>query len=73
MKCANCHSPMFVADETATSRSQVTFYRCSICVSEHVSAEPIAEYSLAEFSQFETVTAEASYAGASETKRYLMI
>jgi hypothetical protein len=59
---------MFVADETATSRSQVTFYRCSICVSEHVSAEPIAE-----FTQFDSFIREASAAAVSDTKRYLMI
>jgi len=34
---------MFVTDETINSRSQVTFYRCSLCVSEHVSSEPIIE------------------------------
>lgn len=32
---------MFVAEETANSRSHVTFYRCSLCVGEHVSSEPI--------------------------------
>ena len=34
---------MFITDETVNSRSQVTFFRCSLCVSEHVSAEPIVE------------------------------
>lgn len=43
MKCANCHSPMFVTDETVSARSQVTFYRCSLCVAEHVSSEPILD------------------------------
>lgn len=43
MKCPNCSSQMFITDETASSRSQVTFYRCSLCVSEHVSSEPILE------------------------------
>ncbi|MDH3218154.1 MAG: hypothetical protein OEO19_01375 [Gammaproteobacteria bacterium] len=43
MKCPNCRSKMFVTDETANSRSHVTFYRCSLCVSEHVSSEPIPE------------------------------
>ena len=42
MKCPNCSSQMFVADETLTSKSHVTFFRCSLCVSEHVSSEPIA-------------------------------
>jgi hypothetical protein len=59
---------MFVADETATSRSQVTFFRCSLCVSEHVSAEPIAE-----FTQFDSFNHEVSNAAVSDTKRYLMI
>ncbi|MDH3388607.1 MAG: hypothetical protein OEN02_11940 [Gammaproteobacteria bacterium] len=43
MKCPNCRSQMFIADETANSRSHVTFYRCSVCVSEYVSSEPILE------------------------------
>jgi hypothetical protein len=34
---------MFIADETVNARSQVTFYRCSICVSEHVSSELVRE------------------------------
>ena len=34
---------MFVTDETVNSRSQVIFYRCSVCVSEHVSSEPVVE------------------------------
>ena len=32
---------MFVADETLTAKSHVTFFRCSLCVSGHVSSEPI--------------------------------
>ena len=43
MKCPNCSSQMFVTDETVNSRSHVTFYRCSLCVSEHVSSEPVVE------------------------------
>ena len=43
MKCPNCNSQMFVTDETATAKSSVTFYRCSICVSEHVSSEPVMQ------------------------------
>ncbi len=43
MKCPNCSSQMFVTDETANSRSHVVFYRCSICVSKHVSSEPVVE------------------------------
>jgi hypothetical protein len=34
---------MFVADETITQKSHVTFFRCSLCVSEHVSATPVIE------------------------------
>ena len=43
MRCPNCNSPMFVADENATSKSLVKFFRCTNCVGEHVSSEPIAE------------------------------
>jgi DNA-directed RNA polymerase subunit RPC12/RpoP len=43
MKCPNCRSQMFITDETANEKSHVTFYRCSICVSEHVSSQPIFE------------------------------
>jgi hypothetical protein len=34
---------MFVADETLTLLSHVTFYRCSLCVGEHVSSQPVQE------------------------------
>ena len=34
---------MFVTDETVNSKSHVIFYRCSLCVSEHVSSEPAVE------------------------------
>jgi hypothetical protein len=57
---------MFVTDETANAKSQVTFYRCSICVSEHVSSEPIFEAASSE----STDTFEAP---AADTKRYLMV
>lgn len=43
MKCPNCSSQMFITDETLNSRSHVIFYRCSLCVSEHVSSEPIMQ------------------------------
>ena len=43
MKCPNCSSQMFIADETVNSKSHVTFFRCSLCISEHVSSEPIVE------------------------------
>lgn len=41
MQCPKCRSQMFVADETVSSRSHVTFYRCSLCIGEHVSSEPV--------------------------------
>jgi DNA-directed RNA polymerase subunit M/transcription elongation factor TFIIS len=43
MKCPNCSSQMFITDETVSHKSHVIFFRCSLCVSEHVSAEPIIE------------------------------
>jgi DNA-directed RNA polymerase subunit M/transcription elongation factor TFIIS len=43
MKCPNCSSQMFIADETVNSKSHVTFFHCSLCVSKHVSSEPIIE------------------------------
>ncbi len=66
MKCPNCKSQMFVTDETANARSQVTFYRCSICVSEHVSSGPVFEAAGNERS-------EIFNAPAADTKRYLMV
>jgi hypothetical protein len=35
---------MFVSDENATARSLVKFFRCTNCIGEHVSSEPLAEY-----------------------------
>jgi uncharacterized Zn finger protein len=43
MKCPNCSSQMFITDETVNHKSHVIFFRCSLCVSEHVSAEPVKE------------------------------
>jgi len=34
---------MFITDETVNSKSHVIFFRCSLCVSEHVSSEPTIE------------------------------
>jgi hypothetical protein len=34
---------MFITDETVNSKSHVIFFRCSLCVSEHVSSEPTME------------------------------
>ena len=41
MKCPNCSSPMFIAEQNATSRSLVKFFRCTNCIGEHVSSEPL--------------------------------
>ena len=48
MKCQNCHSVMFVTDETVSDRSHVIFYRCSVCTSEQVSSEPSQQASSAD-------------------------
>ncbi len=66
MKCLNCKSQMFVTDETANAKSQVTFYRCSICVSEYVSSEPI-------FEAANPVTTKYFEVPAADTKRLLMV
>jgi hypothetical protein len=57
---------MFVTDETVNAKSQVIFYRCSICVSEHVSSEPI-------FDVANTGATEPFEAPTADTQRYLMI
>lgn len=41
MKCPNCSSSMYLFDQNASDRSLVKFYRCSNCVGEHVSSEPL--------------------------------
>jgi hypothetical protein len=43
---------MFVADETLTLLSHVTFYRCSLCVGEHVSSRPAEESDDSQVSDF---------------------
>ena len=43
MKCPNCSSLMFITNEIVNTKSHVTFFRCSLCVSEHVSSEAIFE------------------------------
>jgi len=65
MKCANCRSQMFVTDETANRKSHVTFYRCSICVSEHVSSQPVEVSSHDSADYFNSPTIN--------TKPYLMV
>ena len=57
---------MFVTGETTNDRSHVTFYRCSLCVSEHVSSEPIVE-------SYGYDMADSSDAQSTEQKRYLMV
>jgi hypothetical protein len=42
MKCPNCSSSMFVSNENTTDRSKVKFYRCTLCIGEHVVSEPVA-------------------------------
>ena len=66
MKCPNCSSQMFITDETVNALSQVTFYRCSVCNSEHVSSGPVIE----------TVKFDSGdYFGSpsEEKKRFLMV
>ena len=43
MKCPNCSSQMFITNENINAKSHVVFFRCSLCVSEHVSSEAIME------------------------------
>jgi len=67
MKCPNCSSQMFITDETVNSKSHVIFFRCSLCVSEHVSSEPIFEVTNPQTSQqpsanFNPVPARIQYA-----------
>jgi hypothetical protein len=57
---------MFVTDETATDKSSVTFYRCSICVSEHVSSEPVMQTISHE-------TADSFDSPGTNGKRFLMV
>jgi len=35
---------MFVADQNATDRSQVKFFRCTNCIGAHVLSEPVSSY-----------------------------
>jgi len=57
---------MFITDESATAKSSVTFYRCSICVSEHVSSEP-AVHSVRDDAT------EYFDSPSADRKRYLMV
>ncbi len=66
MKCPNCSSQMFITDETVNSRSQVIFYRCSVCASEQVSSEPVIEAANFDGNDYFDSPPE-------EKKRYLMV
>jgi hypothetical protein len=57
---------MFVTDRNTTALSHVTFYRCSLCISEHVSSEPVVEPTYHDLLDF-------SDSPAMEQQRYLMI
>lgn len=46
MKCPNCSSVMYLFDQNANDRSRIKFYRCSNCIGEHVSSEPLNSLSL---------------------------
>jgi hypothetical protein len=41
MKCPHCSSHMQIYDKNTTRVSEVSFYRCSICVAEHVSSSMV--------------------------------
>ncbi len=38
MKCPHCNSLMNIYETATTDKSQVFFYRCTICIAEHVSS-----------------------------------
>ena len=48
MKCPTCCSPMLITDETASPKSHITFFRCTVCGGEHVSAQPAVDSVAAE-------------------------
>lgn len=37
MRCPHCHSAMHLVETATSEKSEVFFYRCPICVAEHVS------------------------------------
>ncbi len=45
MRCPNCSSQMLIFDENATAKSLVKFFRCTNCMGEHISSEPLTENS----------------------------
>lgn len=38
MNCPHCHSLMNIYQTSTTDKSQVSFYKCSVCVAQHVSS-----------------------------------
>lgn len=38
MRCPHCQSLMEIYDQQVSPISQVSFYRCTVCVAEHVSS-----------------------------------
>ncbi len=42
MKCPHCHSHMDNYQTSTEERSQVRFYKCTVCQAEHVTASRIA-------------------------------
>ncbi len=50
---------MFIAEETTNSRSHVTFYRCSLCVGEHVSSQPVERNPVETSTDFYMLSASA--------------
>lgn len=41
MNCPQCHSHMHAYQTQSNEKSQVSFYRCTVCVAEHVSSSLI--------------------------------
>lgn len=56
MKCPNCSSKMFVKSESSGDKSHVTFFRCSLCSSEHVSSEPKRQHAEATMDSYFDLT-----------------
>lgn len=42
MKCPHCHSLMEIYDRQASRLSEVAFYRCTVCLAQHVSSAMLA-------------------------------
>ncbi len=61
MKCRHCHSTMHAYEKASTDRSEVYFYRCSICNAEYVSSNPLLQQSLNSHSRdFSAVSRQSS-------------